>query len=675
MPWLRARLGDRLTRACIAGAAVGLVPFLLVLWDVGVRPLRRATAAGINADFFDVQARALLHGHLDVPVGSVGIEAFAVDGRHYLYFGPLPALLRMPVMVLTDRLDGRLTALSMLVGWFVLAAALTVLVGRVRRQLRGDAPVDRLEAIGVGAVVATVTGGSTVVYLASQPWVYHEVYVWSTALTVATVASLIAVWDHPSQRRIVPVAALALATMLTRVTSGWAMALALVVTGGCFLVGRHQVVGRQRAGWGLIVGGALVVVTGSLVNWAKFRHPYLFPIEDQVWTRLSAHRRLVLANNGGRLDGLRFVPTTLRAYLRPDGVRFVPYFPFVTPPANPPTPVGEVLLDESSRTGSIPALMPLLSLLAVWGAVVCCTRRLGAAALRIPLLACLAISVGVVAFGHVAQRYTSEFLPLLAVGAVLGVVDLAGRLDGRRPVIRRLAGVAVCVLAAYGIVANAAIGSVNARQHWRGDRLTALVDLQAALGPLTGSPLDERARHVAVLPPSGDADELAVVGDCAAVYLGTGETTGPWVPVAFRDQRFRLDAADAGVQPGSAGLMSFDGYTERRLLVQIGLDGRMRLAVRGAPPSVEGRWIDTGDGPVRITVEGDTAANRFVARAVSADGQVSVATAPMTEWDDRLFSVPITPSVAPTAGVEVGRLGMRSSASAGPQPAVCDHLR
>ena len=97
-------------------------------------------------------------------------------------------------------------------------------------------PVGRFEVVGLAAIVATITGGSTVVYLASQPWVYHEVYIWSTALTVATVASLIAAWDDPSGRRIVLTTALALATMLTRITAGWAMALALLVTGAWILV-------------------------------------------------------------------------------------------------------------------------------------------------------------------------------------------------------------------------------------------------------------------------------------------------------------------------------------------------------------------------------------------------------------------------------------------------------
>ncbi len=494
---------DRLTRACVVGAGVGLVPFLLLLWDFGVRPLRRMTADGVNADFFDIQARALFHGNLDVPAGSLGIEAFVVDGRHYMYFGPFLALLRMPVLLVTDRLDGRLTALSMLVGWFVLAAALIVLVRRVRWRLRGDAPVGRFEVVGLAAVVATVTGGSTVVYLASQPWVYHEVYIWSTALTVATVASLVAAWDDPSWRRILLTTALALATMLTRITAGWAMALALVVTGAWILISRRQRrVDRRRAGWGLVAGGTAVVLIGSLVNWAKFRHPYLFPIADQVWTKHSAHRRFVIATNGGGLEGLQFVRTTLAAYFRPDGVRFTSVFPFISPPADPPAPVGNVLLDGSWRTGSVPALMPLLFLLTLWGIVVA-VRNAAAAAMRIPLLGCAAMTGGVIAFGHVAQRYTSEFIPLLALGATIGFVDIARRMWPAGLAVKRVALAAVCALAVFGIAAHAAIGLVSARQAWRGERLEDLVALQLAVGDATGRDVGDRVRFVAALPEHG----------------------------------------------------------------------------------------------------------------------------------------------------------------------------
>ena len=668
---------DRATLACIAGAAVGFLPFLLVLWDFGVRPMRGVTASGVNANFFELQARALLHGHFDVPPGSLGIEAFVVDGRHYMYFGPFPALLRMPILLLTDRLDGRLTALSMLVGWFVLAAALTLLVRRVRDLLRGDAPVGRFEAIGLGAVVATITGGSTVVYLASQPWVYHEVYIWSTALTVATVASLIAAWDDSSGRRVAITGALALAVMLTRSTAGWAMALAVVATGVCFLAGRRR--SRpvwRRAGWGLVAAGVATMLAGSLVNWAKFRHPYLFPIEDQVWTQLSAHRRLVIADNGGALHGLQFVRTTLAAYLRPDGVRFVSVFPFITRPADPPAAIGGVLLDESWRTGSVPALMPLLTLLTVWGAIVAVRRR-SAAATRIPLLGCALMTGGVIAFGYVAQRYTSEFLPVLALGATLGFVDLARRLHVATALVKRAVLTAVCILAAFGIVAHVSIGLVNARQAWRGDRLDDLVGLQATIGDAIGRPLRDRVQFVDTLPAHSEADDLAVLGDCDAIFVGTGETHGAWIAVDHRDRSFRLDVEDSGVRAGATSLMWFSGASLRRLQAQVNRAGQLRLVMIGASPDTSGHWLDVEPGDaVTVTVVDALERNRFVATAVvDRTAQRSAVEAPMTEWNRQFRSVPIVPYVALSGRADAGRIGLRVALDPGPPPQLCDRLR
>ena len=359
-----------------------------------------------------------------------------------------------------------------------------------------------------------------------------------------------------------------------------------------------------------------MVLIGSLVNWAKFRHPYLFPIEDQVWTQHSAHRRFVVAANGGSLEGLQFVRTTLTAYLRPDGVRFTSVFPFISPPADPPAAVGDVLLDESWRTGSVPALMPLLFLLTLWGVVVA-VRDTAAAALRIPLLGCVAMTGGVIAFGHVAQRYTSEFIPLLALGATIGFVDIARRLRPARAAVRRVVLTVVWSLALFGIAAHAAIGLVSARQSWRGERLENLVAMQLAVADATGGDVGDRVRFVAALPEHGAADELAVVGDCDALYVGTGEIHGSWIPVEHRDRHFRIDVGDAGVRPGSTSLMWFSGHTVRRLHVQVNLYGQVRLVMIGASPETSGHWLDAGPGDtIEVTIDGDTEANRFVATAV-----------------------------------------------------------
>lgn len=676
-----------LNRACAIGAVIGFVPYVAVLWDFGFRPLRRMTANGVNADFFDVQARALFHGHLSVPPGSLGIEAFVVDGRHYMYFPPFPAIIRMPILLVTDRLDGRLTALSMLAGWFVLAFVLAWLFRVVRGVLRGDAPVGRLEALGFATLMGSVTGGSVMLFIASQPWVYHEVYVWSAALTVATAASLVAAWSDPSWRRVVVTGALALATMLTRLPAGWAMSLAAVATGVWFLLTRRDHDDSRawrRAGWGLGAGGILTLIVGSAINWAKFRHLYRFPIDQHVWSRFSAHRKIVLAFNEGRIDGPEFAWTTLLAYFRPDGVRFVPFFPFVTPPADPPRPVGGVLLDESFRTGSIPATMPLLFLLAGWGFVVAYRRRgtLDAAPLRVPLAGTLLLTGGVIALAYVAQRYTSEFIPVLALAGAIALVDIAHRCEARSRRARRLAAGAIVSLAVYGAVANVAIAVVNERQNWRGNRLEQLIGVQERISRFTGHPLDSMVREVAELPEQGPADELVIVGDCDALYVGTGEDSGEWIPVQFRERVFRLPVGEDGLRPGSLSLMWFRGYTLRRLQVQVGLEREIRVVLVGAPPDTSGRWLEAESGDtVVVRVSGDTARNRFVATAAveragtTVDQAESRVAAPMTEWDQRFLSVPISPHVALGSAQDAAAIGVTADAAAGPVPELCDSLR
>ena len=61
----------------------------------------------------------------------------------------------------------------------------------------------------------------------------------------------------------------------------------------------------------------------------------MFPLQDQVFTGLNAHRREVLAENGGTLAGPQFFPSALVNYFRLDGIRFTGYFPWVSFPAEP----------------------------------------------------------------------------------------------------------------------------------------------------------------------------------------------------------------------------------------------------------------------------------------------------------------------------------------------------
>ncbi len=59
---------QRFTWAVLIGIASITIPYLWTLWDLwsgGIDPLRSVAPS----NFYDIQARALMHGHLSIPNG------------------------------------------------------------------------------------------------------------------------------------------------------------------------------------------------------------------------------------------------------------------------------------------------------------------------------------------------------------------------------------------------------------------------------------------------------------------------------------------------------------------------------------------------------------------------------------------------------------------------------
>lgn len=579
--------------------AAGGLAYFLILFDFSLNPLRTAVWQRYGSNFFDLQAEAFLHGHIAVPSGSLGIEGFVVHGKTYMYFPPFPALLRIPVMLVTHEFDGRLTLLSMALAWLVFAVMTAKLYWLVRRCLRADLPVSRLEALCSAIFLAAATGGTVLVFDASLPWVYHEVYLWATALAVGTLYWLVRVALRPDKASIWWLAGFAVATILTRTTSGWAMCAAVIATGIWLLTGRPHP-GLRRVGWWVIAAGAGPLLIAASYNVVKFGHPYLFPLQDQVWTSVNARRRAALAHNGGTITGPQFFLTALVNYLRPDGIRLVGYFPYLTLPAHPAPAYGGAFLDQSYRTGSVPAFMPLLFLLSILGAVRTTRRRspLPVQALRLPLLGALAITVGVMDYGYLTYRYTSEFVPFLVIGAAMGTCTLIGYLQPRGALVRRGAVAVVGVLAVFGALANMATGAALAAQTWQGDKLTGFVALQQHISAITGHPLDgEITRSTSVpMPGSGHTDELRVVGDCTGLYLNTGDAYQPWIVVQQRD---RLASVQLPAAPVHDDVIPIFKVADRRRLtvgLQTRASGSARIVVTGADLPGAGPWFPVTPG-------------------------------------------------------------------------------
>ena len=111
----------------ITASAAAAVPYfwvLLVLW----RSTPNAFPSDVSGPIYDTQGRAILHGHLSLASGSIPHEAFLHDGRTYTYFGIFPSLIRIPALLFTHSLDGRLTVVSIGASWLVTALFATLLL-------------------------------------------------------------------------------------------------------------------------------------------------------------------------------------------------------------------------------------------------------------------------------------------------------------------------------------------------------------------------------------------------------------------------------------------------------------------------------------------------------------------------------------------------------------------
>ncbi len=509
------------------------VPYLWVAWDLWGRSLDPLRVNGPGS-VYDVQARAILHGHLSLPRGSIGLEAFIRNGRAYTYFGVFPSLIRIPVLLVTHSLDGRLTALSIVASWFVTAAFASLLLWRIRVIVREDAPLGWAEALSYGTLLASILVGSVLIFLASEPVMYSEDLAWSVALCSGSLFALLGVAERPSSRRVALAGLLILCTNLNRATTGYACVITAVLLASWFALGRA---GPERRRWALPVlsAGLVPLIVGCTVDLVKFNLFFGVPASEQLLYR-AFNFGLV---NGGHYFSLRFLPSTLQAYLSPGNLGVTSVFPFLTLPDVPTHAVAHTTLFAREPSASLTASMPLLFATGLVGvvAVLLPGRRAPVRALRI-LLVGTAVAAGAVAiFGWILERFLADFMPFLLLAATIGMVDLWRRLHGRRRAARILAAGGIGVLAAFGFVANLGIAVVP-NGDWTPVQLQHYVQAQQTISDHTGDPIAGRVVQGEGFPARFSMGDLFIMGDCRALYVAEKATPtefylpdSVWLPV------------------------------------------------------------------------------------------------------------------------------------------------
>ena len=499
----------RFQAVCVATVLASSIAYLWVLWDLWtgtVNPLR-VNQVDRNP-IYDVQARAMMHGHLWLPSGSIGSEAFVSNGHEYTYFGIFPSLLRIPVFVFTNSLDGRFFSVSILGAWITTAVFCSLLLWRLRVFLRGNSTLGWAEAASYGILLASVLIGSVLIFLASNPNAFCEDEAWSVALACASIFALVGVVETPSWRRISLCGLLVLLTNLNRSTTGYPAMLAVVMVAVWFGLGRAGAIRRQKAiPLALAVVPALVV--GCAVDMAKFHMLFGVPFSDQL-----VYQYFVKETSTRPYIAVGWLPNTLGTYLDPANFRFVSVFPYIT---FPDAPSGVIASDP---TASIPSSMPLLFVCGLWGIVTAFVpgRNLNFRTLRILIVAAAMTGVAVLVYGWIYERFVADFMPLLILASMIGLIDLWRWIGARPHRVRVTIPVVAGVLALWSFWANMGY-TVSPQQTWDQAQSSNYVRTAISLSDLTGNSLNSNVATGKGLPRTAAQGSLYVENHCAGLLL------------------------------------------------------------------------------------------------------------------------------------------------------------
>ncbi|MBL9199522.1 MAG: hypothetical protein JNL39_03405 [Opitutaceae bacterium] len=422
----------------LASAAASLLVFTAVLTGGTFRVI----APDAFGEQYDWQARSLLQGRLDLPDAARTSESFVFQGRNYLYFGPTPALLRLP-FALVEAGFGRLTRLFLVLyfaSWLV--AAYFVLV-HVARLARG--PAAWPSAMATVLFVSASGLGSTLLFLASRAYVYHEAIacgamfaLWSTWFTLRWLAA-------PDRRAWIGALACGVLAVHARPPAGL---FALAVLGfGAVLIALRPAGGPslvRLAGIGTFA--ALGFLSFNAVSYLKFESFEGAPLRYHV--QYDAARLAAMKGSNFHLENLRH---NFDGYLwRPD-FQFRPTFPYFFQTGHDDDSYAAARIDLDEPTLALPYAMPALCLLALGGIAAAlrwpATRvpmiviALGSTPMALALLAAIAIS----------HRYTGDFCATLVAAGAFGLVS------ADRGPWRRLVWVGLSAAVALGVLVTLAV--------------------------------------------------------------------------------------------------------------------------------------------------------------------------------------------------------------------------
>ena len=280
---------------------------------------------GFRAASSSPQAQSIVHGHLYVSPTQLPAECFLYHGRCFGYFGLTPSLLRIPFLPLLDDANRGFTPVYMTLA---LTLAVGSAMGILSQALANVRRTRLMTFLGIALVISL--GPASVLDLITRPGVFEEAIAWSVAFALLGVYCFLRWWSTPRWWWMaLLVVSLVLSTNArpTTLPLGVALGVGIAVRS---MLRRHEG-SRVRALLTAVIVAIVPVATCLGVWWLKFDslQPSLL-LHQQIGGPAATPTWLAIRRiDHNHLEGVRFVPTALVAYLRPDGIALTSGFPFV----------------------------------------------------------------------------------------------------------------------------------------------------------------------------------------------------------------------------------------------------------------------------------------------------------------------------------------------------------
>ena len=166
--------------------APNLLPVTLVLsvvlWLFTMTGGRDIFVKEVLGDAYDSQAEHFLRGDVGVDAAAIAHETMIVNGKVRMYFGPFPALLRIPLNFIYPAGHGKWSRISGLCAGVI---ALFAFAGLVQTALRSSPLTPRTRNWIGNACVIGFALGSPLLLLLGNLSIYDEAIIWGFAWSIA----------------------------------------------------------------------------------------------------------------------------------------------------------------------------------------------------------------------------------------------------------------------------------------------------------------------------------------------------------------------------------------------------------------------------------------------------------------------------------------------------------